>query len=92
VRIGSWRWWFENRETGDLAIVQFPNRTLWAAGSSEVLGRLVEKDSLLHDMVGWASVGLWVYWGLLELFRGVNPWRRLLGLGVILWELRSLVV
>ena len=43
-------------------------------------------------MVGWASVGLWVYWGLLELLRGVNPWRRLLGLGVILWELRSLVV
>ncbi len=64
---------------------------MWAAGAAALLERLAQKGSLLGDIAGWASVGFWVYWGLLELFRGVNPWRRLLGLEVILWQLRTLI-
>ena len=28
----SARWWFENRETGDITIAQFPNWPLWGIG------------------------------------------------------------
>jgi hypothetical protein len=33
-----------------------------------------------------------LYWGVLELLRGVNPWRRALGGGVIAWQLVSLTL
>jgi hypothetical protein len=38
------------------------------------------------------AVALWLYWGADELVRGVNPWRRLLGTGVVLWQLARLLL
>jgi hypothetical protein len=83
----SWRWWFEHRETGEITIAQFPNWPLWAIGACW-LARLVTADgSTAHDLLGWAIRGLWLVWGTDELVRGVNPWRRVLGAGVIVWQI-----
>ena len=86
------RWWFENRETGDITVAQFPNWPLFGVGLCWVVGWVADEGSRWHDIAGVGIVVLWCYWGADELVRGVNPWRRLLGGGVILWQLTSLAV
>ncbi|MEO0492079.1 MAG: hypothetical protein AAF081_01535 [Actinomycetota bacterium] len=88
MRPASFRWWFENRHTGRITVAQFPNPPLvvgvvgWLVaalfgGSLSTIGRLV-------SVVGF------VWWGSDELVRGVNPWRRVLGVVVIGWQIRRL--
>lgn len=71
---------------------QFPNWPLFAIAGTWLLGRLADDGTLLADATSWARVALWLYWGSDELLRGVNPWRRLLGSGVIGWQLARLVL
>jgi len=85
------RWWFENRETGRITVAQFPNWPLFAIGCAWIVGRIADDASGLDDIAGVAATALWVFWGADELLRGVNPWRRLLGSGVILWQLSRLI-
>jgi len=76
-------WLFRNRTTGERTIAQFPNIPLgvflvavvvrWVAHPSGSLGTAV-------DVV--AGVAL-VVWAGDEVVRGVNPWRRILGGGVL---------
>ena len=86
MRIGSFRWWFENRQTGELTIAQFPNWPLWAIAISWIVRRTVETGSTIDDIADRAETVLWFYWAADELLRGVNPWRRLLGALVIAWR------
>lgn len=90
MRPGSWRWWFEIRETGEVTIAQFPNWPLWCIGGVWIARLLATTGSTLHDALGWAARGLWLVWGADELVRGVNPWRRVLGVGVIAWQAVSI--
>jgi hypothetical protein len=76
-------WLFRNRRTGERTIAQFPNVPLsvflvavavrWIAHPSGNVGTVV-------DVV--AAVSL-VVWAVDEVVRGVNPWRRILGGGVL---------
>lgn len=91
MRTGSVRWWFEDRTTGRITIAQFPNWQLWAALGGSVAASLVTGGSVGARLVEWAAHGLWIYWAALELFRGVNPWRRVLGLAVILWQVSQVL-
>lgn len=86
------RWWFENRITGEITVGQFPNWPLFAIAVTWVVGQLAEDGSRLADGAAWVAVALWLYWGADELVRGVNPWRRLLGTGVVLWQLARLLL
>jgi len=92
MRITSVRWWFENRNTGQITIAQFPNWPLFAIGAGWLIGALANEDSTIHDIVDVALVTLWLYWGATELTRGVNPWRRALGSMVIVWQIISLAL
>ena len=83
----SWRWWFEDRTTGRITIAQFPNWPLWSIAMCWVARLLAANGSTGHDALGWAIVGLWLVWGTDELVRGVNPWRRVLGAAVIVWQI-----
>ena len=85
------RWWFENRETGRITVAQFPNWPLFGVGVGWAVGWITDEGSRWHDLAGVCVVLLWCYWGADEFVRGVNPWRRLLGVGVILWQVASLV-
>jgi hypothetical protein len=76
-------WTFRSRETGRIVIGQWPNVPLvvflvawaasWLAGPDGTVGRV------LLDL---SRITL-VWWAVDELVRGVNPWRRALGLGVL---------
>lgn len=94
--ITSMRWWLENRQTGQLTLGQFPNWPLFAIGGALVAQRLTAAGALLgnatvNDGTSWMVTGLWLYWGGDELVRGVNPWRRLIGLGVVGFQVARLL-
>jgi hypothetical protein len=67
----AFRWLFEDRSTGRIVIAQWPNVPLWVWIVASLLRwRLV------------ATAGLLV-WAVLEVAKGVNPFRRALGAIVI---------
>lgn len=86
VRVGSPRWFFENRETGEITVAQFPNWPLFAIAGGWILRAFTADGSVVHDLSGVGVTVLWIYWGADELIRGVNPWRRLVGSGVLVWQ------
>ena len=73
-------WFFRNRETGQITIGQFPNVALWTFIVTVILRRVLA-DSAVRTAIDAVGVAALAWWALDELFRGVNPWRRLLGLG-----------
>ena len=90
----SWRsprWWFEHRQTGGITIAQFPNWPIWCIGACWLVRLALTDGSTAHDVAGWTIRALWLVWGVDELTRGVNPWRRLLGAAVIMWQAISII-
>ena len=75
-------WLFRNRRTGRITIAQFPNIALWLFFATVVLRRIVASGTAAHTAIDWAGVATLGWWALDEVVRGVNPWRRTLGLGV----------
>jgi hypothetical protein len=85
------RWFFRNRQTGAITIAQAPNLLLWiviAAGVLHWLWPSPGNVAFALDIVFKAAL---VLWAADELFRGVNPWRRCLGAGVLGYELTTLL-
>ena len=74
-------WLFRDRRTGRITIAQLPNLALWIFFATAVLRRLVSGDGGLRTAIGYVGVAALGWWAVDELVRGVNPWRRLLGLG-----------
>lgn len=74
-RMLDWVW--RSRETGRITIVQFPNAALWLFLGTVVLGRVVSGSA--GTATGWVGVVGLGWWALDEVVRGVNPWRRCLG-------------
>ena len=73
-------WLFRDRQTGATVIAQFPNLPLWIFLATVVLRRLVPEDSGAFSVLRAVAVVALGWWALDEVIRGVNPWRRLLGL------------
>lgn len=71
---------FGNRRTGGFTIVQFPNIALGLFITTVVLRRILSTGPA-RTTVEWTGVTALGWWALDEVVRGVNPWRRLLGLG-----------
>lgn len=85
---------FRNRQTGEITIAQFPNLSLWIVLAVMVLRRVMAPNGSIATSVDAVGAAALVWWSLDELIRGVNPWRRLLGiagLGVAITNLVSLV-
>jgi hypothetical protein len=88
----SARWLFLNRRTGGVTVAQWPNASLTAfIVLSIVLRFLHPKGETENVLRAIAQVALLV-WGADELVRGVNPFRRILGLVVIGATIASLTV
>ena len=85
-RVGSWRWWFEHRDTGEITIAQFPTWPLWGVGAGWLVRALADEGSVPDRVAALAIPLLWVIWGTDEVVRGVNPWRRVLGATVLGWQ------
>ncbi|HVN52208.1 MAG TPA: hypothetical protein VMT43_12275 [Acidimicrobiales bacterium] len=73
-------WLFRNRETGRITIAQFPNVALWVFLATVAVRWFVGAGwaHLVLDVLALAALA---WWAIDEVVRGVNPWRRILGVG-----------
>jgi hypothetical protein len=74
-------WLFRNRRTGRITVAQFPNVPLWIFFLAVVLRWVVRVGTAARAAIDWIALGSLAWWALDEVLRGVNPWRRLFGLG-----------
>jgi hypothetical protein len=87
----GWQWVFRSRQTGRLTIAQWPNPPLWAWIATTLTRRLPPVDGRADTVLAAAGTAALVVWAIGELWRGVNPWRRLLGFAVLLGVLSTAV-
>jgi hypothetical protein len=82
-------WAFRSRVTGRITIAQFPNLSLGLYLVAKMFDWVLTKSTQTEVGssspgtvllgVRWAGAICLAWWALDELLRGVNPWRRLLG-------------
>jgi hypothetical protein len=74
---------FRDRATGKLVIAQCPNvlLTVWLA--CVLTGWLVHPTGRWSTVLSTVGTVALVIWAGDEMARGVNPWRRVLGAGVL---------
>jgi hypothetical protein len=78
------RWMFVNRRTGGITVAQLPNVALSVFIALSIARWLnIAKGRLETTLRILAAVAILV-WAADELVRGVNPFRTILGLGVLL--------
>lgn len=75
-------WWFRNRETGRITLRQSPNLPITVFAATTAVGVLVPRGPVRAASAELA-VGVLVWWAVDEIVRGVNPYRRLLGVGTL---------
>ena len=82
-------WCLRARDTDRIAIIQFPNIRLWVFFTTVAL-RVVTSGSprTALDWIGAIALGTWA---MDEVIRGVNPWRRLLGVTGCVFAVKSVV-
>ncbi len=83
------RWWVSDAD-GRVAVAQLPNPAIgvWLV---TVVARLLLPEGERADMVLWMGRGALVVWALDELLRGDSPARRVLGAGVLVFQLAQLL-
>jgi hypothetical protein len=87
---GTLAWWFTDRRTGRIVIVQAPNLPLVVWGMAEVVSLSLRGHPAAGATAGDIARGALLVWALDEIGRGVNPYRRVLGavvLAVTIWSL-----
>jgi hypothetical protein len=80
-------WMFRSRVDGRITIAQLPNVALGFVIATTLLQMLLRNrfsgNVDVLTALRWAVRAATVWWAGDELLRGVNPWRRLLGAGVL---------
>lgn len=87
-RVFSLGWWLRDSH-GRVVVAQWPNPALWVWIAASLLswtGALATHGVALTDV----GRGALIVWGLDELARGVNPFRRVLGAVVLTVQVASL--
>jgi len=72
-------WIFRSRQTGQVTVAQLPNLALWIFLATVTLRRVLPAGTWVGSALRWIAAVVLAWWALDEVFRGVNPWRRLLG-------------
>jgi len=78
----AFRWMFLSRRSGHITIAQWPNISLWVVIVLSIAGRVSTSGTAAALVRGFARAALLI-WALDEVVRGVNPFRRILGLVVV---------
>ena len=76
-------WFFRDKRSGSIVVGQWPNLPLSLFAGTRLLAVFAE-EPIRH----WAwllSEAALLWWAGDELARGVNPWRRCLGAGILIW-------
>jgi hypothetical protein len=76
---------FRSRTTGQITVAQFPNWLLsvWLLASAVMW--LVHPQGWVHPVLVVLASAALALWAAGEVLRGVNPFRRLLGLAMLAW-------
>ena len=80
-------WLFRNRETGEITVAQFPNPALWVFIVAALVRAVFSPSGGLGTAVDVIAMAALAWWAVDELVRGVNPWRRFLGLAMLVYLL-----
>lgn len=81
------RWFFCDRRNGAITIAQAPNSVLWIAIVAGVVLAIWPQNGKFGFALTVMFKGSVLIWSADEIARGVNPWRRCLGVIVGAWEL-----
>jgi len=84
-------WLFRNRQTGEITIAQFPNLPLWIFLGALIVQRLAGESTTLGTIADYTASGAIGWWAIDEIARGVNPWRRLLGVAGMVFAVYRLI-
>ena len=84
-------WLFRDRSTGKITIVQVPNLPLAVFLVALVLRSVLDPSGTPRTVLTVIGTAALFIWAIDEIVRGVNPWRRALGAGVLVWQLLTLV-
>ena len=84
-------WLFRDRATGKLTIIQVPNIPLVIFFVVLVLRAVLDPSGTLRTVLTVIGTAALFVWAIDEIVRGVNPWRRALGGGVLVWQLLTLI-
>jgi hypothetical protein len=88
-------WLFRDRETDQIVLGQFPNPSLFIAMglfAARWLASMAGASDGLVQGLDWAFAVAILWWAGRELFQGVNPFRRILGLVVIVMVIAGRVL
>jgi hypothetical protein len=69
---------------GKIVIAQWPNTSLWLVIGFFAIGLFPQP--LLQSISFWGVLLSLVYWSYLEISSGVNGWRKLLGIVVLILQ------
>jgi hypothetical protein len=76
-------WLFRNRRTGRLTVAQMPNVPLLVFLVAVGIRWVLHPSGTAGTVVGVTGAVALIVWAGDEIVRGVNPWRRILGGGVL---------
>jgi hypothetical protein len=76
-------WLLRDRRTGGLTIAQVPNVPLWVFLGAVLVRAVADPTGGLGTAVDTIAGVALAAWAVDEIVRGVNPWRRILGAGVL---------
>jgi hypothetical protein len=90
-RKGLLDWMFRSRKTGRITLAQLPNWQLavWLMASTVMW--LGHPQGWARDVLVVLASAALALWAGDEVLRGVNPFRRILGIAVLAWLVLSLV-
>lgn len=73
-------WFFRDRRTGRILIAHVPNLPILLWFATVIARQLTVQGTTLDTLLEWAGSLTLGWWAVDEVVRGVNPWRRVLGL------------
>jgi len=79
----SFDWVFRSRENGRVTIVQWPNFALFVVIGCDGARWVLQPHGDVNQALRWAGSAALVWWSIDEIIRGVNPFRRALGVVVL---------
>lgn len=82
-------WLFRDRRTGRIVVVQWPNLLLWAWLGTAVVRWVFAPTGAAGTALHVAGSAFLVAWAADEVIRGVNPFRRGLGVAVLAAQVAS---
>ena len=76
-------WLFRNRQTGEITVAQLPNAPLIVFVVAVAVRWIFHRSGTAGTIVSVVAAVALIVWAGDEIVRGVNPWRRILGSGVL---------